>query len=69
MRCGPAPVRAVQNGDVFLGYNTNYLYCNVGVMRCGPAPVRAVQNGDVFLGYNTNYLTDCRCDEVWPCPC
>ena len=29
MRCGPAPVKAVQNGDVFLGYDTKFIFAEV----------------------------------------
>ena len=29
MQCGPAPVKAVQNGDVYLGYDTKFIFAEV----------------------------------------
>ena len=29
MRCGPAPVAAIKNGDVFLGYDTKFIFAEV----------------------------------------
>ena len=29
MQCGPAPVKAVRNGDVYLGYDTKFIFAEV----------------------------------------
>ena len=29
MQCGPAPVKAVRQGDVYLGYDTKFIFAEV----------------------------------------
>lgn len=29
MRCGPAPLTAIQNGDVYLGYDAKFIFAEV----------------------------------------